>query len=88
MELNQKSSSFSVLTCLFNNGVSLVTSKDSLMNCLNLFDSKFKTVKSSNGHTWPDKRQWSLMEDFLLLLALFPMNGDVLICSQAVTLRF
>ena len=39
MELNQKSSNFSDLTCLFNNGLSLVTSKDSLINLLNLCDS-------------------------------------------------
>ena len=35
MELNQKSSNFSDLTCLFNNGLSLVTSKNSLINRLN-----------------------------------------------------
>ena len=35
MELNQKSSNFSDLTCLFNNGLSLVTSKNSLSNRLN-----------------------------------------------------
>ena len=39
VELNQKSSNFSHLTCLFNNGLSLVTSKDSLIRCLNLCDS-------------------------------------------------
>ena len=39
VELNQKSSDFSDLTCVFNNGVSLVTSKDSLIKCLNLCDS-------------------------------------------------
>ena len=50
-ELNQKSYNFSDLICLFNNGLSLVTSKDSLINYLNLFDSKFKTVKSLNRHT-------------------------------------
>ena len=43
MELNQKSSNLSDLTCLFNNGLSLVTSKDSLMKRLNLCDSQFKT---------------------------------------------
>ena len=35
MELNQKNSNFSDLTCLFNNGLSLVTSKNSLINRLN-----------------------------------------------------
>ena len=35
MELNQKSSNFSDLTCLFNNGLSLVTSKNTLINRLN-----------------------------------------------------
>ena len=39
VELNQKSSNLSDLTCLFNNGLSLVTSKDSLIKCLNLSDS-------------------------------------------------
>ena len=29
----------------------------------------------------------SLTEDFFLLLTLFPINGDVLICSSALTLR-
>ena len=33
--LNQKSSNFSDLTCLFSNGLSLVTSKDSLIKRLN-----------------------------------------------------
>ena len=51
MELNQKSSYFSDLTCLFNNGLSLVTSKDSLIKRLNLCDSQFKMVKSSNEYT-------------------------------------
>ena len=36
LELNQKSSNFSDLTCLFNNGLSLVTKKDSLIKRLNL----------------------------------------------------
>ena len=34
MELNQKSSNFSNLTCFFNNGLSLVTSKDFLVKRL------------------------------------------------------
>ena len=37
VELNQKSSNFSDLTCLFNNGLSLVTSKKS-------FNQTFKLV--------------------------------------------
>ena len=36
--LNQKSSNFSDLTCLFNNGLSSVTSKDFLIKLLNLCD--------------------------------------------------
>ena len=36
VKLNQKSSNFDDLTCLFNNGLSLVTSKDYLIKCLNL----------------------------------------------------
>ena len=39
VELIQKSSNFSDLTYLFNNGLSLVTSKDSLIKRLNLCDS-------------------------------------------------
>ena len=39
VELNQKSSNFSDLTCLFNNSLFLVTSKDSLINRLNLSNS-------------------------------------------------
>ena len=38
-KIRLKSSNFSDLTCLFNNGLSLVTSKDSLINRLNLCDS-------------------------------------------------
>ena len=87
-ELNQKSYNFSDLICLFNNGLSLVTSKDSLTNSLNLFDSKFKTVKSLNRHTWPEKRKWLLTKDFLLLLNLFPVNGQVLTCSPVLTLTW
>ena len=34
MELNQKSSNISDLICLLNNGLSLVTSKDSFIKCL------------------------------------------------------
>ena len=36
MELNPKSSNYSDLTCLFNNGFSLATNKDSLIKHLNL----------------------------------------------------
>ena len=36
VELNSKSPTFSDLTCLFDNGLSLVASKDSLIKHLNL----------------------------------------------------
>ena len=45
MELNQKSSNISDLTSLFNDGLSLVTSKDSLIKHLNLCDSVIQNGK-------------------------------------------
>ena len=66
----------------------MVTNKDSLIKRLNLCDSQFKSVKSSNEHTWPKKNQRPLTEDFLLLSTLFFINVDILRRSPALTLRW